>query len=122
MRRDAADGRRLTRRGLLRAALTATGLAATVVFGGCGGGGGHGGSALPASGPVTIFALSGRGRRISKAAKSHNANWRFVSPAAALANRAHPGDTSQVVPLQISAAEFQRLFGTFRAKVDLRHV
>jgi hypothetical protein len=121
MRRD-ADGRRLTRRGFLRAGFAAAGVAAAVVVTGCGGGGHTGGGGQPATGPVTIYALSGRGRRVSNAAKSHNANLRFLSPEVALANRAHPGDTSQVVPLQISAAEFQRLFGTFRAKVDLRHV
>jgi hypothetical protein len=120
MRRRGSDGRRLTRRGFLRAGLAATGVVAAVVVTGCGGGGGK--DAQPAGGPVTIYALSGRGRRISNAAKSHNANMRFVSPEVALASRAHPGDTSHAVPLQVSNAEFTRLFGPFDVKADLRHV
>jgi hypothetical protein len=104
----------LTRRGFL----AATGVvAAALAASGCGGSGGGGGTE-----PVTIYALSGRGRRVSNAAKSHNANLRFTTPFVALANRAHPGDTSKVVPLTVSHAEFQRLFGALGTVADLRHV
>src|SRR5688572_13262341 len=108
-RRSLANG--LTRRGFL----AATGMAAAAAVTGCGGGGANADHA-------TIYALSGRGRRISNAAKIHNANMRFVSPLVALANRAHPGDTSKVVPLDVSGAEFKRLFGMFGMVADLRHV
>lgn len=116
MTRRGNDPSGLTRRGFL----ARTGLAATTAMAlavtGCGGSGGSN------PGHVTIYALSGRGRRVSNAAKSHNANMRFTSPLVALANRAHPGDTSQAVPLQISQAEFDRLFGAFGVIADLRHV
>ena len=107
-----SDGRTTRRRFL------ATGGAALAigVLAGCGGGQGQ------QDGPVEIFALSGRGRRISNAAKKHNANKRFVSFALADANHAHPGDTSQVVSLMVSRAEFRRLFGMTGLVSDLRHV
>jgi hypothetical protein len=112
MTRRTSEPRGLTRRTFL----AATGVGAAVVLAGCGGSGGadvtH----------ETIFALSGRGRRISNAAKAHNANLRFTSPLVALANRAHPGDTSKVVQLDVSRAEFNRLFGAGNVIADLRHV
>jgi len=107
------DGR-TTRRNLLAASGAALALG---VLAGCGGGPGQ-----EQDGPVEIFALSGRGRRISNAAKKHNANKRFVSFALADANHAHPGDTSQVVSLMVSRAEFRRLFGLTGLVSDLRHV
>jgi hypothetical protein len=68
-----------------------------------------------------IFALSGRGRRVSNAAKKHNANLRFRTAAIADQNHAHPGDDSFVVPLTVNAQEFQRLFGRGNLVADLRH-
>jgi DNA-binding PadR family transcriptional regulator len=72
-----------------------------------------------------IYRLSSRGRRASKAVKIHNANLRFRSKRIAKHNRVHPGDTSRVVPLVVSAEEFTRLFGkgaTRRKVVDLRAI
>jgi hypothetical protein len=100
-----------------RAFLAASGALAlaAVVLPGCGSGGGGG-----SDGPVTIFKLSGRGRRVSNAAKNNAANKRFRTLAAANQGRAHPGDTCRIVPLVVSQAEFQRLFGAGNDAVDLR--
>jgi hypothetical protein len=71
--------------------------------------------------PQTAFKLSLRGRRGSKAGKNHNANMLFATAAAADANRAHPGDNSQVVQIIVSADEFDRLFTSRNSLVaDLR--
>jgi hypothetical protein len=94
----------------------------------CGGGSGsspdgqnNNGGNTNNSPPRIIYRLSSRGRNISQAAKKHNANKRFASAAAAKSNRAHPGDTSRVVPLVVSASEFNRLFDNGSAQVaDLR--
>jgi len=67
-----------------------------------------------------IYRLSSRGRRASPAVKAYNANLRFKTKRAAKRNRAHPGDTSQVVPLTVSATEFRRLFGGRGKVADLR--
>lgn len=67
-----------------------------------------------------IYRLSSRGRRASPAVKAHNANLRFKTKRAAKRNRAHPGDTSQVVPLTVSRTEFGRLFGGGGKVADLR--
>jgi hypothetical protein len=69
---------------------------------------------------VVVFALSGRGRRISNAAKRHNANKRFRTALAAEANRAHPGDDSFVVRITLGRPEFDRLFGRGNLVADLR--
>jgi hypothetical protein len=79
-------------------------------------------AAAPLEGSVTVFKLSSRGRRTSRAAKSHNANHLFTTAAAAEGHRAHPGDTSRVVSVTISAAEFDRLFTPGQNSVDLRQV
>ena len=71
---------------------------------------------------VQIWKRAGRGRRISNAAKSHNANILYATQAAALNNPAHPGDRSGVVPLTISAARHTELFGLTGAIADLRHL
>lgn len=72
-------------------------------------------------GSVTIFRLSGRGRRVSRAAKVNNANLRFATIEAANAHLAHPGDRSRVVGIVISADEFDRLFSSRGSDVaDLR--
>jgi hypothetical protein len=75
----------------------------------------------------TIYRLSVRGRRGSRAAKIHNANWRFLTKRVANRHRAHPGDNSRIVRLTVSRDEFIRLFvrktgGRFRIvpAVDLR--
>jgi len=81
----------------------------------------------------TVYRLSCRGRRGSKAAKLHNANLRFASMDVADLHRAHPGDTSRIVALTVSHAEYKRLFfrrrlrGGIRRRVfvpvaDLRHL
>jgi hypothetical protein len=95
----------------------------------CGGGGGGstpdaqngpGGNDTQAS-PHIIYRLSSRGRKVSQAAKKHNANKRFSTASAAEGNRAHPGDRSRVVQLIVSEAEFNRLFDTGKVEVaDLR--
>jgi hypothetical protein len=79
------------------------------------------GSPRGAAGLRVIYRLSLRGRRGSKAAKLYNANLRFATEAAADANRAHPGDNSRIVPLDVSADEFDRLFSSRSSEVaDLR--
>ena len=91
---------------------------------GCAGGGGGGGSGKSAAktNAVTVFRLSGRGRRISRAAKLHNANKLFKTKKLADKNRAHPGDPSRIVAVTISQAAFDRLFRIPRNKiVDRRH-
>jgi hypothetical protein len=60
--------------------------------------------------PIVIYRLSLRGRRGSKAGKLHNANFRFATMEAADQHRAHPGDNSRIVPIIVSADEFDRLF------------
>ena len=90
----------------------------TLVLGtlpGCGGGSGGGGN-----GSVEIFKLSGRGRRVSRAALAHDANKRFRTVLAANLNRAHPGDNSRIVRLVVSRAEFLRLFPRGAVVADLR--
>ena len=70
-----------------------------------------------------MYRLSGRGRRISNAAKRHNAAMRFATAKAADTHRAHPGDRSRIVFETISVEEFQRLFAQRHSLVaDLRHV
>jgi hypothetical protein len=103
----------LTRRGFLRAAGT-LGVANVV---GCTAlpiGQGLGGNGVPA------FRRTGRGRRISNAAKKHNANRRYATRAAAEADLAHPGDTSRVVQITMNRDLFDRLFANGRLAVDLR--
>lgn len=70
-----------------------------------------------------IYRLSGRGRRISNAAKKHNANKLFSTWADADRNRAHPGDRSRIVRVSIGQAEYESLFIIpNRYVVDLRHI
>ncbi|MDJ0522278.1 MAG: hypothetical protein QNJ90_09415 [Planctomycetota bacterium] len=107
---------RLSRRDVLFAA----GATAALSLAGCGGGGGD--PVAQQTGPQIVYKLSGRGRRISNAAKSHNANKLFVSQAAADANRAHPGDRSRIVELPVSPARWEQLFGGGFQIADLRHV
>lgn len=97
--------------------MAAGGAAALLTLTGCGGASGGGGSTQP-----VIYALSGRGRRISNAAKSHNANMWFASAADALANRAHPGDTSKVVTIDTTKSFYDSLFGDGTRMVDRRRL
>ena len=58
----------------------------------------------------------------SNAAKAHAANKRFVSAAAADLNRAHPGDRSRIVQIDIKPATWQQWFGGGLDCVDLRQI
>jgi hypothetical protein len=72
-------------------------------------------------GTRTVFRLSLRGRRGSNAAKSHNANHLFSTFQAADGNRAHPGDNSRIVTVEISRDRFNELFDNGGTEVaDLR--
>lgn len=72
---------------------------------------------------LKMYRLSVRGRRGSQAAKKHNANMRFATKGAANRHRAHAGDNSRIVKLDVSVEEFFRLFVRRRSLVaDLRHV
>ncbi|MBI4581571.1 MAG: hypothetical protein HY718_17870, partial [Planctomycetes bacterium] len=72
-------------------------------------------------GGVIAFKRSGRGLRVSNAAKKHNANRRYKTAAAAEQDAAHPGDPSRVVQLVIPTALALRLFPPGRLVADLRH-
>ena len=58
----------------------------------------------------------------SNAAKAHAANKRFVSAAAADAGRAHNGDNSRIVQIDIKPATWQQWFGGGLDCVDLRQL
>ena len=74
-------------------------------------------------GPQVIYRLWLRGRRGGKGAKLWNANLRFATMVAADQNRAHPGDNSRIVPIVVSADEYDRLFTSRSSDVaDLRAV
>ncbi len=74
-------------------------------------------------GSVDVYRLSLRGRRGSKAAKSHNANKLFLTPQAADQNRAHPGDNSRIVSVVLSEQNFNELFDNGALEVvDLRAI
>ena len=111
---------KLVRKTTRRQFLAVTGVFVAGAMAGCGGGGGGGGSKQGQATTRTVFRLSGRGRRISKAAKVHNANFLFATQRTADKHRAHPGDNSRIVPLVISSVEFDKLFKKKKV-VDLRH-
>jgi hypothetical protein len=71
---------------------------------------------------VTVYIRSGRGKRVSNAAKLHNHNHLYATRAAALADPAHPGDKSKVVSVVISQARYNSLFIGGVLAVDLRKV
>lgn len=74
-------------------------------------------------GSIEVYRLSLRGKRGSKAAKSHNANKLFLTPQAADQNRAHPGDNSRIVSVVLSEQKFNELFdGGALEMVDLRAI
>lgn len=107
----------ITRRVFLAAA-SAAGIGTLV---GCGGSGGD----APPGGSDTqyvAYRLSTKGKRVSNAAKANAANKLFVTPAAAEAGRAHPGDTSRIVRVDLSEAAWMQYFGGGDDTVDLRHV
>lgn len=105
----------LSRRTFLLLGSTIAVGALTACHGGGGGGDGSSGST------AQVFRLSGRGRRVSRAAKAHNANKRFKTQQDADLNRAHAGDRSRIVRITVSKAEFNRLFANGPV-ADLRHV
>ncbi|MBI4773052.1 MAG: hypothetical protein HY788_02530 [Deltaproteobacteria bacterium] len=101
------------------AAVVATGL----VGASCGGGGGDSQPTSPETQPETVFRLSLRGRRASKASLKHNANKLFATAQAADQNRSHPGDRSRVVSFKVNKETFNRLFDDGkRSVVDLRSI
>ena len=57
---------------------------------------------------ATAYMRSGRGLRVSNAAKLHNHNFLYATRAAASTNPAHLGDKSKVVSVVISQARHQR--------------
>ncbi len=73
------------------------------------------------TGGAQVFKRSGRGRKISNAAKSHNANHLYTTAQAAANDPAHPGDHSKVVSLTISQDLFNSLFSAGNTSADLRH-
>ncbi len=107
----------LTRRGFI----AATGAVVAGSLIGCGSNNG-GTTDNVITGPQTAYMLSGRGRRVSNAALYHNNNKVFVSAAAADGGRAHPGDTSKVVPIDLSTKQWTAYFGNGATQVDLRHL
>ncbi len=95
---------------------------AAVAFVGVSCDGGDGNQSTP-EGTVLAYRLSLRGRRGSNAAKIHNANHLFLTPQAADQNRAHPGDNSRIVSIELSEAKFNELFQNGAlGVVDLRDV
>jgi hypothetical protein len=76
---------------------------------------------LPLFGGVVVYKRSGRGLRISNAAKKNNANKLYATMAAAMNDPAHPGDISKVVPITIPAALAAQLFPLGKVQADLRH-
>ena len=109
---------RLSRRGFL----LASGAASITLLAGCG----SNDAFMPISPGVDqtkMWRLSTRGvPSASNAAKSHAANMRFVSAAAADLGRAHPGDKSRIVPLDISPTVWDQYFGGGFEMVDLRRI
>jgi len=96
-----SDDLRLTRRAVMvQGIVVATGAIAAGTLLGCGGGGG-GGEPLQDFVVSKAYMLSGRGLRTSKAAQLHNHNKVFPTPEAAEVGRAHAGDTSRVVPIDV---------------------
>jgi hypothetical protein len=96
----------LTRRAFLGVSASAT----AVMMAGC-----------PIKGQgVVVYRRSGRGRRVSNAAKKHNANRLYKNLLAAALDAPHPGDNSKVVKITINRLDFDRLFAGGKTIVDLR--
>lgn len=66
-----------------------------------------------------VYRRSSRGRRVCQAVKIKNANLRYKTKNAAN-DPAHPGDTSRIVPIDISQATFKLWFPHGAHVVDLR--
>ena len=100
------------------AATGATGISALV---GCGSG--SGGTTPAGTGTqYTAYRLSTKTKRTSNAAKKNAANKLFATIAAADAGRAHPGDRSDIVLVDLSEARWMQLFGGGADTADLRHL
>ncbi|HPK03805.1 MAG TPA: hypothetical protein PLS90_15260 [Candidatus Sumerlaeota bacterium] len=86
-------------------------------------------AALPSLSPAatttaatrSVYRLSVRGRRGSRAAKSHCNNKLFASAEAADRNRAHRGDHARIVSFQMSEEDFSTLFSHSEV-ADLRRL
>lgn len=74
----------------------------------------------PSGGGRLVFRRSGGSRRISRAAKGHNANRRYRTRVAAINDLPHPGDRSRVVWELMNDDLYKQLFGDGRDIVDLR--
>ena len=99
--------------------LIASGAASIGMLTGCGGGG----TSNPAVQQTKAYLLSTR--RVpsaSNAAKAHAANKRFLTAEVADANRAHPGDKSRIVSIDISPATWDLWFGGGQSITDLRRL
>jgi hypothetical protein len=120
----------LTRRVFLRWAtgaglLSISGCAIPINGGGDGdgdgnGGNGNGGNGSGGTGGMIVFRRSGRNRRVSNAAKKHNANRLYKTPEAAASDAPHRGDSSRVVQVTIPMLLGIHLFPPGRLIVDLR--
>ncbi|MBN1343941.1 MAG: twin-arginine translocation signal domain-containing protein [Phycisphaerae bacterium] len=108
---------RMTRRAFVKAACI-TGAAVTP---GCGLLEGMLGPPVNQSNGVIAFKRSGRGLRISNAAKLNNANKVYATAEAAADDPAHPGDNSKVVQITMNRQLFDRLFANGKTSSDLRH-
>ena len=100
----------VTRRGFLKG-MAAVGL---VTAAGC-----FDAPAMAGNGMIA-FRRSGRGLRISNAAKKNNANKLYATATAAAADLAHPGDNSKVVQVIIPRQQWAALFGDGSQIADLR--
>ena len=119
MKRETSAHCAVTRRQFLALGGTAAVLLALPPIAGCGGGS----SSSDRARGLFVYRLSGRGKRASRASKKHNANMLFASREAADAGRAHPGDRSRIVGVNISPARYRLLFVIpGRESVDLRHL
>jgi len=114
-----SDPRRMKQLSITRRVfLAAAGAAGLTTVVGCGGGGG--GDPTGGGTQYVAYRLSTKGKRASNAAKANAANKLFVSAQAADLGRAHPGDTSAVVRIDLSEARWMQLFGSGLDAVDLR--
>lgn len=119
MKQDKTSGLILTRRQFLALGGTAAAIFALAPLIGCGGGT----SSTSKSQGLFVYRLSSRGKRASGASKAHNANMLFATWEAADANRAHPGDRSRIVRLNISPTRYEHLFlASGSETVDFRHI
>ncbi|UCG38959.1 MAG: twin-arginine translocation signal domain-containing protein [bacterium] len=109
----------MTRRQFLAASGAAAVVLALAPLAGCGGGSSRKSEAQG----LFVYRLSSRGKRASRASRKHNANMLFATWEAADANRAHPGDRSRIVRVNISPLRYRQLFTLPGSTVtDLRHV